>query len=181
MLADLVPLNQSVIDALIEMVFSVDYPKGVLLAEQGKPCRYIYFIEKGVMRGFYHRGEKDITTWFAYEQDVVTSMSSFVTQHPAVENIEVLESASVKGISYDHLQELYRRFPEFNIVGRLLSERYYVELEERTLSLQNLSARERYIKLLNEQPHILQKVSLGHIASYLGMSQETLSRIRRNR
>lgn len=176
----LTPLPPSLIAFLPEIVFSANHPKGTLLAEQGEPCRHIYFIEKGLLRGCYQHGSKDITTWFAREQDMVTSMSAFLTGQPAIENIEVLEDASVKGISYDHLQLLYQRFPEFNIVGRLLSEKYYIELETRTLSLQYHSARERYLKLLNEQPYILQKVALGQVASYLGMSQETLSRIRKN-
>jgi len=81
-------------------------------------------------------------------------------------------------ITYEDLDAIYRKHPEFNYVGRLLTEKYYVDLMERTLCLQFQSAKENYEQLVLNRPHILQRVTLGHIASYLGISQETLSRIR---
>jgi hypothetical protein len=73
---------------------------------------------------------------------------------------------------------LYNDFPEFNLTGRLITEQYYIRSEERAINLQTLPARQRYQNLLNAYPGILQKASLGQIASYLGIKQETLSRIR---
>jgi cAMP-binding proteins - catabolite gene activator and regulatory subunit of cAMP-dependent protein kinases len=152
--------------------------KGDLLLEQGKICRYLYFLEKGFARGFYYHDGKDITSWFAFENDIVTSMYSFIRQRPGIENIEILETSQLYCISYVHLQRLYKEYPEFNLIGRLITEKYYIQLESRLFSLQYLPAKERYKKLLEEKPQLLQRASLGHIASYLGISQETLSRIR---
>ncbi|TAH17541.1 MAG: Crp/Fnr family transcriptional regulator [Cytophagales bacterium] len=152
--------------------------KNQLLLEEGRVCKYIYFLEKGFVRGFYYKDGKDVTTWFASENEFVTSMYSFVSQKPSIENIESLEESSLYAIHYDGLQEIYRTYPEFNLIGRILTEKYYIDLEERTLSLQFQTAKDRYTTLLAKEPYILQKASLGHIASYLGMSQETLSRIR---
>ena len=121
---------------------------------------------------------KEITTWFASENDAVTSMYSFITQKPSYETIEVLEDCILYEINYENVQLLLKKYPEFNLIGRLLTEKYYIKLEERTMSLQFQSATERYLKLL-QQPQLLQKASLGMIASYLGISQETLSRIRK--
>ena len=105
-------------------------------------------------------------------------MYAFIAQKPGYEGIELLESCVLYSISYAQLQTLYRKYPALNLAGRLLTERYYLELEERTRSLQFQTATERYALLLAQQPGLLQRASLGHIASYLGISQETLSRIR---
>jgi CRP/FNR family transcriptional regulator, anaerobic regulatory protein len=152
--------------------------KGTLLLEAGTTCRHLYFLQKGFARGFYYQKGKEITSWFALENDIVTSLYSFVGQKPSVESIEILESSMLSAISFEHLQQLYEKYPEFNLIGRRFAEKYYVDLFIRTMSLQFQSAKERYLHLLASQPQLLQKASLGHIASYLGVSQETLSRIR---
>lgn len=171
-------LSKGAIGSMAEMAITKDYSKGATLLEQGKFCKQLYFLKYGFARGYYYQNGKDITTWFARENDIFTSMYAFITQKPCFESIEFLEASTIISISYENLQKLYHSFSEFNIIGRLLTEKYYVELEERSLSLQLNSAKERYAKLLETQPYILQKASLGQIASYLGMSQETLSRIR---
>ena len=153
-------------------------PASELLLNQGAVCRHIYFLESGLVRGFYHLKGKEVTSWFAFANEVVTSMYSFVRQCPSLENVAVLEETTLYSLSYNNLQWLYQHYPEFNFIGRLIAEKYYTELEERTLSLQHQTATERYQHLLTHQPNLLQRVSLGQIASYLGISQETLSRVR---
>jgi len=165
---------------LAEVITKREFPKGTLLLEQGKTCKHLNFLESGFARAFYFHDGKEITTWFAFEDDIVVSMYSFTTQKPSLENIEIVETSVLHCISYDHLQQLYQKYPEFNLIGRLLIEKYFIELEERISSLQMQSAKERYQGILNNQPKLLQRASLGHIASYLGISQETLSRIRAN-
>jgi CRP-like cAMP-binding protein len=173
-------LSEQAINAFVSKTNFEEHSKGTILLKQGEYCKNIYLIKKGFARGFYLKNGKDITTWFAKENDILTSLYAFITQKQSFESIELLDSTSLYRISYENLQSLYREFPEINTLGRLLTENYYVELEERTLSLQFDSAKKRYSKLLETQPSILQKSSLGQIASYLGMSQETLSRIRGN-
>ncbi len=163
---------------LAESIERINSKKGTLLLKGGEICQHIYFFEKGFARGFFYKNGKDITSWFALENDVATSLYSFETQTPNFENIEILEDSVLYAISYKNLQFLYHHYSEFNLLGRRLVEKYYVELMERTLSFQFQSARERYLQLLIHRPQILQRASLGHIASYLGISQETLSRIR---
>ena len=144
----------------------------------GDVCQHIYFMKKGFARGFFNQDGKDITLWFAVENDIATSLYSIVTQKPSFENIEILENSILYAISHDNLQHLYHQYPEFNLIGRRFVEKYYVELMARTMSLQFQTAKERYQQLLTHQPQLLQRASLGYIASYLGISQETLSRIR---
>ena len=110
--------------------------------------------------------------------DIIVSVYSFFSRQPSFENIEILEDATLQSINWDQLQSLYKNYPEFNETGRLITENYYIKSEERVINLQTLTARQRYDQLLSTYPGILQKASLGQIASYLGIKQETLSRIR---
>lgn len=161
-----------------EFIVQKKFIKGALLLRGSEICRHIYFLKKGFARGFVNQDGKDITSWFAEENDIVTSLYSFVSQKPSFENIEILENSTLYTISYENLQELYDQYPEFNLIGRRFMEKYYVELMVRTMSLQFQPAKERYYQLLTHQPALLKRATLGHIASFLGISQETLSRIR---
>ena len=138
-----------------------ELPKGTFLLEQGKICKQLNFLENGFARAFYFRDGKEITTWFAFEHDLVASMYSFTAQKPSLENIEVIETSVVHSLTYDQLQQLYQKYPEFNLIGRLLIEKYFIELEERILSLQIRSAKERCQKILMSQPELLQRASLA--------------------
>ena len=130
------------------------------------------------MRGFYNLDGKEITHWFAFEEDFVTSFHSFITQQPAVENIQLLEGSILWSISKDSLSQLLTEYHEIEKLVRIAYEKYYIRLEERFVNAHFKTATERYQQLLLHTPHILERVPLGQIASYLGISQETLSRIR---
>lgn len=145
---------------------------------EGKTCRHLYFLEQGALRGYYTLEGKEITHWFAFENDFVTSFHSFITQQPAVENIQLLEGSILWNISKERLNILLNKFSEIERVVRIVYENYYIQLEERFINSQFKSATERYQNILEEMPHVIEKIPLGYIASYLGISQETLSRIR---
>jgi len=115
------------------------------------------------------------------EGEFIISVYSFFSRKPSFENIEVLEDCVLQSINWDQLQFIYKDFPEFNLTGRIVTEQYYIRSEERAISLQTLTAKQRYENLLQTYPGILQKVTLGQIASYLSIKQETLSRIRGKR
>ena len=152
--------------------------KSEFLVTEGKICRHLYFLQKGALRGFYNLEGKEITHWFAFENDFVTSFYSFITQKPAIENIQLLEGSIIWFISKERLDELMARHHEIERVVRLAYESYYIRLEERFVNAQFKTASERYKDLLQQSPHIIERVPLGYIASYLGISGETLSRIR---
>ena len=152
--------------------------KNEYLLTEGKICKHLYFLEQGALRGFYTMDGKDITHWFAFENDFVTSFHSFTTQQPAVENIQLLEGSILWCISKENLTGLFEQHHDIERLVRIAYEQYYVRLEERYVNSQFKSASQRYDDLLRQRPHILERAPLGHIASYLGISQETLSRIR---
>ncbi len=152
--------------------------KNEFLVKEGKICRHLYFLQQGALRGFYNLDGKEITHWFGFENDFVTSFHSFITQEPAVENIQLIEGCVLWSIAKETLTGLFNEYHEIERLVRIVQEKYYIRLEERFVNSQFKTAAERYENLLKQSPHILERVSLGHIASYLGISQETLSRIR---
>ncbi len=152
--------------------------KNELLLQNGQVCRYLYFIEKGALRGFYNADGKEVTHWFGFENDFVTSFHSFITQQPAVENIQLTEHSILWAISKPDLESLLNTHHETERLLRIAYEKYYIRLEERFIGTQFKSAAERYENLLQQNSHILERMPLGYIASYLGITQETLSRIR---
>lgn len=153
-------------------------PKGSHLLRKGQLNAGLYILEKGIMRFYYERDHKEVTTWFCKENMVAFS-SAFFFRIPSFENIQLLEDSSIYYVPGDILNKLYDISEEMNTIGRKLSEEYCMEFEERVASLQTETAIERYEKLLISSPDIFQRVQLGQIASYLAISQETLSRIRR--
>ncbi len=172
------PLSVAAQTALQECFEQVTLSKNEYLLTQGKVCRHLYFLEKGTLRGFYVLDGKEITHWFGFENDFVTSFHSFITQEAAVENIQLLEGSILWCISKEMLTELFNQYHEIERLMRIAYEKYYIRLEERFVNAQFKTASERYKNLLQQTPHILERIPLGYIASYLGISQETLSRIR---
>jgi CRP-like cAMP-binding protein len=155
-----------------------EHPRKTLLLKQGKTCKDIHFIVKGLARAFYFKNDTDVTSWVMRENDLILSVNSFFRQQPSQENIELLEDSILISLSRDHLLNLYRNYPQFNYVTRVIMEHYYILSEERTYAMRMKTARERYEQLLEHDPQLFQRVPLKHIASYLGMKAETLSRIR---
>lgn len=145
---------------------------------QGNVCRHFYFLEQGALRGFYNLDGKEITHWFGFEHDFVTSFHSFITGNAAIENIQAIETCKMLAIAKDTLTNLFNQHHDIERLVRIIYEKYYMRLEERYVNAQFKTASERYKELQHHAPHIIERVPLGFIASYLGISQETLSRIR---
>ena len=165
-------------EILAEILIPIKPKRGTRLLKEGEICKHMYFVTKGFARGYFYQNGKDITSWFAMENDIATPFYSFISQKPSYESVEIMEDSVLYAVNYENLQNLYRQFPEFNKLGRILTEKYYVELMARTMSFQFQTATERYHELFSQQPKLFQRAPLGPIASYLGISQETLSRIR---
>jgi CRP-like cAMP-binding protein len=165
-------------NALQDCFTQISFNKSEMLLTQGNVCRHLYFLEKGALRGFYNLDGKEITHWFGFEKDFVTSFHSFITGAPAVENIQLLEGCTLWAIAKETLTDLFNQHHDIERLMRIAYEKYYIRLEERFVNAQFKTATERYEELIQQSPHIIERVPLGYIASYLGISQETLSRIR---
>jgi CRP-like cAMP-binding protein len=165
-------------NALQECFIEITLTRNEMLLTQGNVCRHLYFLDKGAIRGFYNLDGKEITHWFGFEKDFVTSFHSFITGEPAVENIQLMEGCTLWAIAKETLTGLLNAHHDIERLVRIAYEKYYIRLEERYVNAQFKPAKERYEELIKQSPHILERVPLGFIASYLGISQETLSRIR---
>ena len=172
------PIHVDTKDYLRQYLQLMEVPKKKFILEQGHICRNIYFINSGLLRCFYVREYKEICSWFMKEGDVIISVESFFNQIESNENIQALEDSSLFYLSYEELQFAYEKFPDFNSIGRILTEKYYQICEQRLYSLRMQKAHEKYQFLMKHFPQIIQRVPLKDIASYLGITLETLSRIR---
>ncbi|WP_428229655.1 Crp/Fnr family transcriptional regulator [Flavobacterium sp.] len=172
------PLPETSKWKLQSCVTEVKYPKGHILLRADKIETTIYFIRKGIARAYSNRDGNEVTFWFGKEGDTVLSMKSYVVNQKGYEDIELLEDCELFELKSEKLQQLFQEDIHIANWGRKFAEKELVKTEERLISRQFRTATERYTELLTDYPHLIQRVQLGHIASYLGISQVSLSRIR---
>lgn len=148
--------------------------KGEFVLREGQVARYIYFIEKGIVRSFRYKKGKERTSWIMQEGDVFLSVGSFFSQTPASEAIEALKDCVLYYITYEQLERAYKEFPEFDHHGRIILT-YYYQLSEKRNEMRELPAYDRFEFLMTYQSELLGRVPQKLLASYLGMAPETLS------
>lgn len=172
------PLSETSKIELKNNIIEVNYPKGYVLLQSDKVEKNIFFVKKGIVRAFANTAEQEITFWFGKEGDTIISMKSYVANLKSYENIELLEDCELYKLRTENLQKLFNEYIDIANWGRKFAELELVKTEERLISRQFQTAKERYKNLLKNNPHLIQRVQLGHIASYLGITQVSLSRIR---
>lgn len=154
--------------------------KGEYFLKEGLHSNEYLFLEKGFMRAFAHDTEgNEVTTHFYTEHNVVFEVSSFFNRTISRENIQALTDCSGQFITYEQLNNLFHTIPEFREFGRSILVKGFSSLKTRTLSVITDTAEERYAALLKNNPEIFQYAPLKAIASYLGITDSSLSRIRR--
>ncbi len=153
-------------------------PKEHIVLTQGKTCKRLYFLQKGTVRTYFYQKGKDVTYWIYPENNLVTSWHSYILRKPSSEYIETTEDSVLVSLTYDQWQELYLKYPKLDRFGRLILEEQMALLDDFYKGYYFMTAKEKYELLVSVFPSITQRANLGHIASMLGISQETLSRIR---
>lgn len=156
-------------------------PRDHFLLKENTIADYIYFIEKGIARIFYYKHGKEITEWIALDEQFFLSIISFFNRIPSRLNIHVIEPSLVFGIHHDKLMQLASRYHAVETLLRKMITGSLILSQIRMDSIQFETALQRYEKLLNTTPQIVQRVPLTYIASFLGITLETLSRIRAQR
>ena len=157
----------------------VTFPKKQQLLCAGKTENYLSFIASGIVRYYIPKEEQDLTFAFSFEGSFVSGYNSFLTQTPSTYNIETLSRTKLWRLSYSDLQSIYRETEAGNTIGRQASEDLFLKKSQRELSLLNESAEERYRNLFTEQPQLIKEIPLKYIASYIGITPQALSRIRK--
>jgi len=154
------------------------FPKGTIWLKEGQVSDVIYLIRKGAARIFFYKDGDEKTDWMAFEGDLMMAPYSFFTQGKGMHLIDTIEDTEAYCLSYQQLEALYAQSHELEKMGRLITINSYLLLYHRLAIVNHMSAKDRYLDLLQKQPKITQRVPLTYIASYLNMSLETLSRIR---
>lgn len=173
------PLSEGIKNYFRKHSFACSFLKGKLLLKAGQLSEHIYFIKKGAVRGFIKEGTKDITTWITVEGEVVSSISSLDKKEPALENMQAIEDCELLALTWTDYQELFTRFPQFNIVARKILEKYYQDAEGRAFIARLTKAENKYLLFMTRYGHLANRIPLKYIASFLGITLETLSRVRK--
>ncbi|MPQ48951.1 cyclic nucleotide-binding domain-containing protein [Marinifilum sp. N1E240] len=175
----LVPLSEEEWEDISKGFYRQECAKGELILSQGDECDFIAFIEIGLFR-FYHvkdGSEKIITFWFS--GDVFSEYRSYITHTPSTNYIESMQDGIIWKIKREHMLDLYDKYPNLERLGRKFAERTYLKLADRLDSFLQDSPKERYLDLLNRNPNFVQEIPQYMIASFLGISAESLSRLRK--
>lgn len=173
------PLSDACKAELLSRVELCPCTKDEVLVREGQIFDRIFYIHQGCARAYYLKEGKDISDWFALEGEFIVSIDGFFRNAPSLHYIQVLEDSMLLSLSKNHLLELSDKYREVERLEKMVITQTLLKLQQRIVSLQFETARQKYENLLAQIPHIEQRVPLTHIASYLGITLETLSRIRK--
>ncbi len=163
----------------IENVMQVTFlKKNNFFLKENEICKSIGFIEHGSMRLFYETPEKEVCNDFFFENSLVGSIASFITQTPSIVNIAPVENCELLLFEYADVMALIQKFPALKILANIILQEQLIRTEKREASLLKDSPEERFKHLLEEHPKIFKRIPLRYVAGYLGITPETLSRYR---
>ncbi len=157
----------------------IEVSKRQLLLKAGQTENYLSFVEKGIIRLYISTDDRDLTFAFGFDNGFMSAYDSFLTRQPSIYNVETLTPTLLWRLRYDDLQTIYKETEIGNNIGRKASEDLFLKKSKRELSLLNDTAEQRYLKLFSEQPKLIQQIPLKYIASYIGITPQALSRIRK--
>lgn len=172
------PLSRESVHALAEIVVCKKYRKGEIVLKEGEVCKAMLFIEKGLLRQFYYKYDKDLTEHIGYENGMIICIESYFKQEPTRLMVETLEPSVVWEIPKNQVEELASKYNDIEQLYRKFIEHSLIESQVKADTLRFEPAHERYNKLLRLHPEILKRAPLVYIASLLQMTPETLSRVR---
>jgi len=172
---EMTPEGRKILENLAERR---DLNKGEMLIHQGQISRYIVFVAKGMLRQYYFKNGKEVTEHFSYEGCILMCIESLLKQEPTRLVAEALEPSTVYLLPYDRLLKLSEDIREINIFYRKVLEFSLITSQIKADSWRFETARERYNLLMKTHPEVIKRAPLSHIASYLLMTPETLSRVR---
>lgn len=172
------PLPEASLAKVLALAEYVELPQGTLLFRDDALAHHMYVLQHGLARAYARHADGEVTFWFSEQNAVLVSIRGYTEQAVSYETIELLEDSRLFRLNMRALQQLYLADIHLANWGRVLVERVWLQAERQLIARQFRTAAERYADLVQRSPHLLQRVALGHIASYLGITQVTLSRVR---
>lgn len=176
-----IDLTDEDIQFIKENSYIRDYPKNHLLLKKGDISQAFYFVLNGCLRMFYSSdsGHEEKTAYFYTEHMFVSSFLSFTKQNPAEHNIATIEASTLVVFDSKSVQKFINYSPKFGIIAKIMMEKELISYQQMIMAFVTQNAEERYLDFLHKQPHLIQRIPQHQIATFLGVSPETLSRIRR--
>lgn len=171
-------LSASESEQLLAQMERLTYRKGEHIVREGERNSSLYLVAQGIWRGHYLRDGVDISLWFASEGDTLFSSWSYVADRPSLTSIEAMSDSTVFRISKQKMETFFSSSIAFANIGRIIFERQFLDMENWMINGGAAQAKQRYLALLEQNPELLQHVPLKHIASYLMITPQSLSRIR---
>lgn len=171
-------LSVSESEQLLAQMERLTYRKGEHIVREGERNSSLYLVVQGIWRGHYLRDGVDISLWFASEGDTLFSSWSYVADRPSLTSIEAMSDSTVFRISKQKMETFFTSSIAFANIGRIIFERQFLDMENWMINGGAAQAKQRYLALLEQNPELLQHVPLKHIASYLMITPQSLSRIR---
>ncbi|MFZ6012746.1 MAG: Crp/Fnr family transcriptional regulator [Bacteroidota bacterium] len=177
-----VSLDQAEVDHFISLLTRREICRKEILQLEGKPCDMVHYVQAGTLRAFYRdRDGNEKTIMFAIQDWWITDMYAFIQQKPAVLNIDALEDSTVLQLQKADLDKLYLRVPKFERFFRIILQNAYIREQQRVVECLSMTAEERHRNFLKRYPQFAQRVPLKQIASYLGITPEFLSVLRKKK
>ncbi len=174
----LYPFSDETLEALTSHLERRVIPPKSIIIHAGKLDRTVYFIERGITRSYVLHDGKEITTWFCMEGDIACGSMDLYLGKPGFEYVETIEECEVYSITVEALNQLFEQHIDLANWMRRLMQHIFLKLQDAHIARLILPAQERYENFLRDFPDISSRVNLGHIASFLGVTQQSLSRIR---
>lgn len=159
----------------------IEYKKGERIITEGQQRHKLFYIIKGSLKAYYINNDKKIVDWFAFKNEFITSSTSFLTDEPSLHYIETMEDCVILETDKSKVELLCKRNHDYEHLFRIILSKVIVQFRHRIFSLQFKTVKQRYESLITQYPKIESIVPLGDIATFLGITQETLSRIRANK
>ncbi|TAF95930.1 MAG: Crp/Fnr family transcriptional regulator [Cytophagia bacterium] len=171
------PLSSEVVDFILPKLQVHRLPKGTALLTLDDVCDRLYFLHTGLAYAYYAVRDQEITSWFAKERDFIYSPQSFLKREPAQEAIMLLENAVLVSLTFDDMEAIYDTYPITNKIGRLITEHYILQYDERARLLRSYNVEQRFKLFVEANPALHPRLPFNLIASFLGTASVTLSRI----
>ena len=174
-----IPVSEDTLSIILTYFKERTVEKDGFVLRQGQVAADYFFVKSGGLRIYFDAQDKQVTGWFAFENEFFAELSSLKSGQPSRFTIQAVEKTELLTISHQHMEQLYRRFPEWQQFGRQLWETAFLKVLDGILTYQTMTAEERYLYLL-QQSDLVQRVPLHQLSFYLGITPNSLSRLRKN-